>query len=90
MVGAGVTDEGRRRFAAACNTLHLIASKSAIEALHDLQAEMLNPSDSGGRKGRVLSRLLWEIRKDFEIPRNPPLDQFEARLMFSSDPQENE
>ena len=40
IVGTDSTPEGNRRFAAACNTLHLIASQGVITALHKFQDEI--------------------------------------------------
>jgi hypothetical protein len=82
------TPEGQKRFAAACNTLHLIASKGVINALHDFQNEIRvsNENHDDQRHDELLSRLLWEIRKDLGIPHNPSLDQFKARLWASGVP----
>jgi hypothetical protein len=37
IVGTDSTPGGNRRFAEACNTLHLIASKGVLRTLHDFQ-----------------------------------------------------
>ena len=37
IVGTDSSPEGNRRFASACNTLHLIGSKGILEALHHFQ-----------------------------------------------------
>jgi hypothetical protein len=89
-VGADSTPEGQRRFAAACNTLHLIASRGVIDALHDFQNEIRvsNMSRDRQRHDDLLTRLEWEIREDLDIPRNPSLDQFKARLWESGAPPE--
>lgn len=85
IVGTDSTLEGNRRFAAACNSLHLIASKGVLDALHDFQDEIRvsNPSRDDDRHDALLSRLEWEIRRDLGIPHNPPFDLFEARLWCS-------
>jgi hypothetical protein len=84
-VGTEATPEGHRRFAAACNNLHLIASNGVLAALHDFQDEIRvsNPKKSDDRHDALLWRLEWEIREDLRIPDNPPLDQFRARLWCS-------
>jgi hypothetical protein len=85
IVGTDATAEGNRRFAAACNTLHLIASQGVLEALHSFQDEtrVSNPDKSDERHDELLARLEWEIREDLRIPHNPALDQFKARLWCS-------
>ncbi len=85
IVGTDSTPEGDRRFAAACNTLHLIASNTVLDALHDFQDEIRvsNQNRNADRHDVLLSRLEWEIREDLRIPHNPPLAQFKARLWCS-------
>jgi FPC/CPF motif-containing protein YcgG len=85
IVGTDSTPEGNKRFAAACNTLHLIASKGVLDALHDFQDEIRasNANHSDERHDSLLSRLEWEIREDLLIPHNPTLKQFNARLWCS-------
>jgi hypothetical protein len=91
IVGTDSTAEGNRRWASACNTLHLIASKGVLDALHAFQDEIRvsNTSRSSDRHDALLSRLEWEIREDLSIPQNPPLNAFKARLWCSgSGPQD--
>jgi len=85
IVGGDTSPEGNRRFASACNTLHLIGSKGVLSALHNFQDEIRvsNTSRDDDRHDELLSRLEWEIRQDLPIPNNPPLDQFKARLWCS-------
>lgn len=82
------TPEGHRRFAAACNTLHLIASQGVIVALHNFQNEIRvsNANRDRDRHNALLSRLEWEIRKDLCIPGNPPIAEFKAILWCSGSP----
>ena len=88
IVGTDSTAEGNRRFAAACNTLHLIGSPGVLIALHRFQDEIRvsNTSRNDNRHDELLSALEWEIRSDLGIPHNPPLDQFKARLWCSGTP----
>ncbi|MBN9087347.1 MAG: hypothetical protein J0J01_10610 [Reyranella sp.] len=76
IVGADVTPEGQRRFAQACNTVQLVASKQVIEALHDFRDEISgsNPHRSKERHDALLSRLIREIRTDLGLSQrsNPP------------------
>jgi hypothetical protein len=85
VVGTDFTPEGSRRFASACNTLHLIGSKGVLEALHHFQDEIRvsNTRRDDDRHDELLARLEWEIREDLRIPNNPPLSQFKARLWCS-------
>ncbi len=85
IVGTDSTPEGTRRFAAACNTLHLIASQGVITALHKFQSEIRvsNANRDNARHDALLSRLEWEIRKDLRIPGNPPMSEFKANLWCS-------
>jgi hypothetical protein len=85
IVGTDATPEGRRSFAAACNTLHLIASEGVLDALHAFQDEtsVSNSSRSDEEHDKLLSRLFWEIRKDLSIPGNPGMTDFHARLWCS-------
>lgn len=85
IVGTDSTPGGNRRFASACNTLHLIASKSVVDALHDFQDEIKvsNTTRDDRKHDELLSRLEWEIRQDLRIPNNPPMEQFTARLWCS-------
>jgi hypothetical protein len=86
VVGADPSPEDRRRYAAAVNTLHLIASKGVIEALHKMQdclseRKASEPITSGGGLADLLlSRLEWEMRIALQSPRNPPVGEFDARL----------
>lgn len=70
ITGTDSTPAGQRRFAQACNTLHLVASLDVIQALHELQDEIrvTNRSRSQERHDRLLSKLIWCIRADLEIP----------------------
>ncbi|MGP8245301.1 MAG: hypothetical protein ACLQVN_12375 [Bryobacteraceae bacterium] len=88
IVGTDSTPEGNRRFAAASNTLHLIASQDVISALHDFQNEIRvsNANRDDDRHDALLSRLEWEIRKDLRIPGNPPVSEFKAILWCSGNP----
>ena len=73
----GVSDEAKRRFAVASNSLHLIAGKRAVDALdafrYEISAGNRNKSDEA--HDRLLSRLFWEIRRDLgEVPTEDAAD----------------
>lgn len=90
IVESDSTAEGHRRFAAAYNTVHLIASQGVIAALHDFQDEIRvsNPNRDRDRHDTLLSRLEREIRKDLSIPGTPPMTGFQANLWCSGSPPE--
>ena len=85
IVGTDSTPEGNRRFAVSSNTLHLLASKPVIDAMHEFQDEIAdsNRNKSREKHGLLLSRLIWEIRIDLKIPGTPVADQFVAGLWCS-------
>jgi hypothetical protein len=84
-VGSDSTPEGNRSFAKACNTLHLIGTKGVIAALHAFQDEIRvsNPNHSVVMHDALLSKLVWEIRKDVEIPGTPDASEFSVHLWCS-------
>jgi hypothetical protein len=61
--------EGQRAFSRACNNLNLIAPLSVIKAMQDFQevARMNSCERSIEKHNLVLSRLLFEMRKDLKI-----------------------
>jgi hypothetical protein len=85
IVGKDSTPEGRRNFARASNTLHLIGSSGVLTALHEFQDEtsVSNTARSDLRHDALLSKLIWEIRKDLGIPQTPESSAFVARLWCS-------
>jgi hypothetical protein len=72
-------------FAKACNTLHLIGSKGVLDALHAYQdeARSSNPNPSAAKEAALLSKLVWEVRKDIEIPGTPQESEFSVQLWCS-------
>jgi hypothetical protein len=85
IVSGDATSEGNRIFAKASNTLHLIGSKGVLDALHAFQDETRssNPNRSLGKADDLLSKLVWEIRKDIEIPGTPDEPEFTVKLWSS-------
>ena len=85
IVGTDATPDGNRRFAAACNTLNLMASVEVIGALRHYQDEIRvsNPHESDDRHDSLLSRLVWEIRRDLKIPGPSRAEDFKVRLWCS-------
>jgi hypothetical protein len=63
------TPDGQRAFAKACNNLNLVAPQPVIQALQAFQDEIRvsNSSHSRERHDQLLSRLLYEIRKDLGV-----------------------
>ncbi|MGD0094983.1 MAG: hypothetical protein ABSB60_00715 [Terracidiphilus sp.] len=85
IVAGDSTPEGNRAFARACNTLHLIGSKGVLVALHAYQDEVApsNPSHSATKESAMLSKLVWEVRKDIEIPGTRQSSDFSVQLWCS-------
>jgi len=85
IVAGDSTPEGNRVFARACNTLHLIGSRGVLVALHAYQDEVAssNPSHSAAKESEMLSKLVWEVRKDLEIPGTPQSSDFSVQLWCS-------
>src|ERR1700733_2187553 len=85
IVAGDSTPEGNRLFAKACNTLHLIGSKGVLDTLHAYQGEAKssNPNHSPEKEAALLSKLVWEVRKDIEIPGTPQASEFSVHLWCS-------
>lgn len=85
IVGTDATPQGHRRFAAACNTLSLMASVGVIRALHGYQDEIRisNPHKSDEKHDALYSKLVWEIRRDLGIPGPRRAEDFSVRLWCS-------
>ena len=85
IVAGDSTPEGNRVFAKACNTLHLIGSKGVLDALHAYQdkARFSNPNHSAEKESALLSKLVWEVRRDIEIPGTPRASEFTVQLWCS-------
>ena len=66
MAEGDATSEDKMRFNVASNSLHLIASKSAIDALDAFRREISasNQNRSQEAHDRLLSLLFWKIRRD--------------------------
>jgi hypothetical protein len=78
IVGMDATPEGHRRFAQACNTVQLIASKQVIKRLHNFRDEISisNAKNRSQEKhDELLSALIRDIRADLGIsPISNPTD----------------
>jgi len=85
IVAGDSTPEGNRVFAKACNTLHLIGSKGVLDALHAYQdeARSSNPNHLAAKEAALLSKLVWEVRKDIQIPGTPQASEFSVHLWCS-------
>jgi len=85
MAEGDATDEDKARFNIASNSLHLIASKKAVDALEDFRREIRagNQNRSDEVHDRLLSKLFWEIRRDLgDAPTENP-DDFKMKLYTS-------
>jgi hypothetical protein len=80
---AGYTE--KMRFNVTSNSLHLIASKRAVDAPEAFRQEISasNRNRDGEVHDRLLSRLFWEIRRDLgDVPTERPED-FKVKLYTS-------
>lgn len=77
--------EANRKFALTSNTLHLIGSKGVLDGLHAFQDEIAdsNCNKSSAKHDARLNKLIWEIRKDLDIPQTAREDDFIVRLWAS-------
>lgn len=83
VIGASyATSESHRAFAKSCNILHLIGSRGVLDVLHAFQNEIKssNPSHSAAEQSALLSKLVWEVRKDIEIPGTTQATDFTVKL----------
>jgi hypothetical protein len=64
-----ITDDIRRAIGRSCNNLNLVAPQSVIEALQAFQDEVgaSNANPSRQRHDQLLSRILYEMRKDLGV-----------------------
>jgi hypothetical protein len=90
IVGRSATSEDIQRFNVAANSLHLIASRRAIDALEALRYELSgdnpNPDKSRETHDRLLSCLFWEIRRDLgDLPTESAKD-FRVKFYASGKP----
>jgi hypothetical protein len=86
MAEGDATSEDKMRFNIASNSLHLIASKEAVDALDAFRQE-ISMSNQKNRSiethDRLLSLLFWEIRRDLgDVPTENPED-FKVKLYTS-------
>ena len=91
IVGTDETSAGLRRFAQACNTIQLVASREAIQSLHDFR-EVLDglAADNSDERQRVLrSKLIRDLRADLGASEaDNPID-LKVRLYGSGTKKQN-
>lgn len=76
------THECHVRFARACNNLNLIAPQTVIEAVKAFQDEIKisNPNKDDSRHDVLLSKVLFEMRRDLSISPKDDHETFRVRL----------
>lgn len=69
IISGEYTPDSQRQFALACNKLNLIAPQSVIRALRKFQQEIKITNDTRSQEAhdRLMSELLYEMRKDLGI-----------------------
>ncbi len=77
--------EGKKQFAVAVNDLMLFAPQKVIEALSLLldEIKVSNPNKSQEKHDELLSRLMFEIRKDLGVKPNDDLESFRVTIWAS-------
>jgi len=85
-LGEAASIEGQLGFAKAWNALHLIGSPGVLGALHDFQNLLTVPIHQRllERHDVLLSRLIWEIRKDMKISGTPRISKFSVHVLGPS------
>ncbi len=83
------TSDGQRAFARACNKLNLVAPQVIIKALQDFQQAIKTGSSADrATHDRLLSALLYEMRKDLQITPKDKDSAFVFGLWASGTPPE--
>lgn len=82
------TANNQRAFSLACNKLNLIAPQSVIRTLQRFQQEIKvsNDSKSQDAHDRLLSELMYEMRKDLGIKPEDDKNSFTVGLWASGQP----
>jgi hypothetical protein len=74
-------EQGQRRFAAAVNTIVLVAPQSVIDALMAYYRELASGTTNRQRRVELLKRLILEIRKSLELPFDDDPNTFDFELV---------
>jgi hypothetical protein len=83
VVTGRVTREAQLRYADAVNSMNLVAPQKVLLALQDFQKEIsyLNKRRSDERHDKLLSLLVWEMRKDLYSGSSAVPKDFAFRLL---------
>src|SRR5437762_9600097 len=74
-------EQARRKFAAAVNTIFLVASQPVIDALMAYHRELSSESIVRQKRVELLKRLILEIRKSLELPFEDDPKTFDFELV---------
>jgi hypothetical protein len=88
VISGEYTPDSQRQFALACNKLNLIAPQSVIRALQKFQQEIKITNDTRSQEAhdRLMSELLYEMRKDLGIKPKDKKNSFTVGLWASGQP----
>ncbi len=88
IISGEATAEAQRAFARACNKLNLIAPQTVLAALQAFQQEIkvTNSGRSNERHDELMSKLLYEIRKDLGVTPADTESSFRVGLWASGVP----
>jgi hypothetical protein len=82
LADGGVTlEQAQRRFAAAVNTIVLVAPQPVIAAVMAYYRELLSQTTNRPRRVELLKRLILEIRKSLELPFDDDPNTFDFELV---------
>ena len=74
-------EQANKKFAAAVNTIVLVAPQPVIDAIMSYYRELTNKTTNGQRRAELLNRLILEIRKSLELPFNDDPKTFDFELV---------
>lgn len=85
IISGEYTPDTQRGFALSCNKLNLVAPQSVIRALQKFQEEIKSTNDASSQKAhdRLLSELLYEMRKDLGVKPKDEKSSFTVGLWAS-------
>lgn len=88
IISGEFTPDDQRKFALASNKLNLVAPQAVIRALQKFQQEIKtsNEAKSRGAHDRLLSELLYEMRKDLGVKPEDDRNSFTVGLWASGQP----
>jgi hypothetical protein len=82
-------EQAQRRFAAAVNTIVLVAPQPVIDAVMAYYRELTSETKDRQRRVELLKRLILEIRKSLELPFDDDPNTFDFELVAATKRQDS-